>query len=155
MVRVYYRQGGKGNSASCVVRRACCAKTIRITQYALRVTQYENMRIDLDKDDLKQGVLGLVMAIVEVIRDTLQSQAVKRMEGGTLTPEQIEKLGKALIELDHAIEMIKDEHNIKNVVGDVHKQLDNLVGDVVEALVEPVRHVDKEARRQGNKEARI
>lgn len=107
------------------------------------------MHIDLDKDDLRQGVLGLVMALVEVIRDALQAQSIKRMEGGSLTPEQVERLGVALIELDRAIESIKDEHNIKSVVNDIHNQLDNLVGDVVDALARPIAD---EARKQGSKE---
>ena len=97
------------------------------------------MHIDLDKDDLREGVLGLVMVLIEVIRDALEAQSIKRMEGGTLTSEQVEKLGKALIELNHAIESIKDEHNIKSVVSDIHNQLDNLVSDIVETLLMPVK----------------
>lgn len=95
------------------------------------------MHIDLDRDDLKKGLLGFVMALVEVIRDTLQAQAIKRMEGETLTADQIERLGRALIDLDRAIESIKDEHNIKSAVSDIHNQLDNLVGDFVETLSIP------------------
>lgn len=106
------------------------------------------MHIDLDKDDLKQGVLGLVMAIVEVIRDALQTQAIVRMEGGTLTSEQKERLGIALRELDLAIESIKEEHGIKSCVDDVRRQLDNLVGDVVDALAEPVRRQVEEERKK-------
>ena len=106
------------------------------------------MNIDLDKDDLKQGVLGLVMALVEVIRDALQTQSIKRMEGGTLTPEQIERLGKALIELDHAIESIKEDHGIKSSVNDIHSQLDNLVGDVVDVLTAPVKKIADQAKEE-------
>lgn len=104
------------------------------------------MHIDLDNGDLKQGVLGLVMAIVEVIRDALQTQAIVRMEGGTLTPEQKEKLGIALRELDLAIESIKEEHGIESCVDDVRMQLDNLVGGVVDALAEPIRRQGQEER---------
>ena len=95
------------------------------------------MNIDLDKGDLSQGVLGLVMALVEVIRDALQSQSIKRMEGGSLTSEQVERLGQALIELDRTIESIKEEHGIKETVDDVHRQLNDLVGDIVDTLVVP------------------
>ena len=38
------------------------------------------MRIDIKENDLKQGILGLVLALVEVIRDTLEIQALRRME---------------------------------------------------------------------------
>lgn len=97
------------------------------------------MHIDLDKDDLKQGVMGLVMALVEIIRDTLQTQSLKRMEGGTLSHVQIEKLGEALMMLDEAIEKIKTDNGISETVKQVRDDLDNLVGDVVETLCEPVR----------------
>ena len=43
------------------------------------------MVIDIDEKNLKHGVLGLVIALVEIIKDTLKLQAVKRMEGGSLT----------------------------------------------------------------------
>ena len=97
------------------------------------------MHIDLDKDDLKQGVMGLVMAVVEIVRDTLQTQALKRMEGGTLSPEQIDKLGEALMKLDEAIDKIKLDNGITESVKQVRDGLDDLVGDVVDAICEPVR----------------
>jgi hypothetical protein len=96
------------------------------------------MHIDLDKDDLKQGVMGLVMALVEIIRDTLQTQSLKRMEGGTLSPDQIEKLGNALMKLDEAIEKIKTDNGISESVQQVRDGLDDLVGDLVETFCNPV-----------------
>jgi len=51
--------------------------------------------IDIDEDNLKSGVLGLVLALVEIIRDALRLQAVKRMEGESLNEEEIERLGRA------------------------------------------------------------
>jgi hypothetical protein len=38
--------------------------------------------VDIDEKGLKQGVLGLVVALVEIIKDALQLEAMKRMEGG-------------------------------------------------------------------------
>ncbi|MBI2501076.1 MAG: gas vesicle protein K, partial [Deltaproteobacteria bacterium] len=70
------------------------------------------MKLEIDNDDLKHGLLGLVMGIVEIVRDTLRIQSVKRMESGTLTGVQIEKLGNALIELDRTIDKIKEEQGI-------------------------------------------
>lgn len=103
------------------------------------------MHIDLDKDDLKQGVMGLVMALVEIIRDTLQTQSIKRMEGGTLSPGQIEKLGEALMKLDEAIEKIKTDNGISETVKQVRDDLDDLVGDLVDGICNPARSaVEKE-----------
>jgi len=107
------------------------------------------MHIDLDKDDLKQGVMGLVMAVVEVVRDALQTQALKRMEGGTLSTEQIDKLGEALMKLDEAIEKIKLDNGISESVKQVRDGLDDLVGDIVDALCDPIKStVDAERRVQ-------
>ena len=49
--------------------------------------------VDIDEKSLKHGVLGLVIALVEIIKDALQLQAVRRMEGGSLTEEEMERLG--------------------------------------------------------------
>ena len=105
------------------------------------------MNIDLDKGDLSQGVLGLVMALVEVIRDALQSQSIKRMESGSLTSEQMERLGQALIELDRTIESIKEQHGIKGTVEDVHRQLNDLVGDIVDTFAKPIKEAEKQEAR--------
>lgn len=104
------------------------------------------MHIDLDKDDLKQGVMGLVMALVEIIRDVLQTQSLKRMEGGNLTPEQIEKLGDALIKLDEAIEKIKFDNGISDSVKQVRDGLDDLVGDIIDDICSPVKLAIDEER---------
>jgi hypothetical protein len=99
------------------------------------------MVLDIDEDNLKQGVLGLVIALIEVIRDTLRLQAVRRMESGRLSEEEIERLGNALMELDLAIDEIKAEQGITETVRSVRDGLDDLVDDVIEKLVNPERWV--------------
>lgn len=95
------------------------------------------MKIDLEKQDLKKGLLGLVMALVEVIRDALEHQAVRRMEGESLSPEQLERLGQALMELNHAIKKIKDENQLDDVVLQVHDELGTLVSEVLNVTLAP------------------
>jgi len=46
-----------------------------------------------------QGLAGLVLALVELIRQLLERQAVRRMEGGALTEDEVERMGRALMEL--------------------------------------------------------
>jgi hypothetical protein len=46
------------------------------------------------------GLAGLVLALVELIRQLLERQAVRRMEGGALTEEEVERMGRALMELN-------------------------------------------------------
>lgn len=85
------------------------------------------MRIDLDDGDLKQGLLGLVLALVEVVRDALRIQSLRRMEAGHLNDDEIERLGKALMDLDVAIEKLKEEQGLREVVRSVRDGLDDLV----------------------------
>jgi hypothetical protein len=106
------------------------------------------MVIDIDEDNLKHGVLGLVMALVEVIRDALRMQAFKRMESGILTEEEMNRLGEALMELDIAIEEIKEEQGITESVKGVRDGLDEIVDDVVDRIVNPERWKDEVEERK-------
>jgi len=106
------------------------------------------MPIDIDEDNLKHGVLGLVLALVEIIQDALRLQAFKRMEGGSLTEEEMERLGEALMDLDIAIEEIKKEQGITESVKSVRDGLDSIVDDVLDRIVNPERW-RKEAEEKG------
>ena len=97
------------------------------------------MAIDINEDNLKHGVLGLVLALVEVIRDALRIQAFKRMESGILTDEECERLGEALMDLDIALEEIKEEQGITESVQAVRDGLDEIVDDVIDRMVNPER----------------
>jgi hypothetical protein len=97
------------------------------------------MVIKIDENNLTQGVLGLVVALVEVIRDALKIQAMKRIESGILTDEECERLGKALMDLDIALEGIKQEHGLTESVQSVRDGLDDLVDDVIDKIANPAR----------------
>ena len=106
------------------------------------------MAIDINEDNLKHGVLGLVIALVEVIRDALRIQAFKRMESGILSEEECERLGEALMDLDIALEEIKEEQGITESVQAVRDGLDEIVDDVIDRTVNPDRWRE-EAEKQG------
>lgn len=97
------------------------------------------MPIDIDEDNLKHGVLGLVIALVEIIKDALNLQAIKRMEGGTLSEEELERLGEALQDLDIAIEEIKKEQGVTESVKSVRDGLDSIVDEVLDKMINPER----------------
>lgn len=97
------------------------------------------MVVKVNENNLKQGLLGLVVALVEIIQETLERQAIRRMEGGRLTDEEIERLGNALIELDEALERIKKENDIEEAVRSVRDGLDRISGEVVDKMVNPER----------------
>ncbi len=95
------------------------------------------MPIDIDENNLKHGVLGLVIALVEIIKDALNLQAMKRMEGGSLSEEELERLGAALMDLDTAIEEIKKEQGVTESVKSVRDGLDSIVDDVIDKMINP------------------
>ena len=105
------------------------------------------MVLDIDEKSLKHGVLGLVIALVEVIRDALKLQAMKRMEGGSLTEEEVERLGQALMDLDTAIEEIKREQGIVESVRSVRDGLDEIVDDVLDRMINPQRWKEEAEQR--------
>lgn len=111
------------------------------------------MPIDIDENNLKHGVLGLVIALVEIIKDALNLQAMKRMEGGTLSEEEMERLGEALQDLDIAIEEIKKEQGVTESVKSVRDGLDSIVDDVLDKMINPERW-RKEAEGKGIQEKR-
>lgn len=102
------------------------------------------MPIDIDEKNLKHGVLGLVIALVEIIKEALRLQALKRMEGGSLTEEEVERLGEALMDLDIAIEEIKKEQGITESVKSVRDGLDSIVDDVIDKIINPERWEKKQ-----------
>ncbi len=95
------------------------------------------MIVDLDEKDLKSGILGLVVALVEIIKETLRRQALRRMESGSLTEVEVERLGNALMELDAVIEKIKLELGIAEAVKAVREGLDGAVQDVIDTILNP------------------
>ncbi|MCX8206350.1 MAG: gas vesicle protein K [Methanothrix sp.] len=97
------------------------------------------MTINIDESNLKHGILGLVIALVEVIRDALRIQALRRMESGVLTEEEVNRLGEALMELDIAIDEIKREHGVTESVKAVRDGLDEIVDNLLDRMLNPER----------------
>lgn len=106
------------------------------------------MTLRVDEHSLKNGVLALVVTLVEVIQEALEGQAVRRLESGDLTEEEQERLGQALLDLDDAIEAIKADHGLTSSVADLRRGLDDVVGELIDRLVNPARWPD-DARGEG------
>jgi hypothetical protein len=70
-------------------------------------------RIDATPDDIEAGVGQLVLTLVEFIRQVLEHQAVRRMEGGTLDDDEIERLGVALMRLEERLDDIREAFGLE------------------------------------------
>ncbi|MYR41929.1 gas vesicle protein K [Streptomyces sp. SID5910] len=104
------------------------------------------MPLTVDEKSLKHGVLSLVVTLVEVIQEALDRQAMRRIDGGDLDPEEAERLAEALLDLDEAMEQIKEDHGIVSSVADLHRGLDDVVDDVVDKLINPQRWAEEAGR---------
>jgi hypothetical protein len=60
-------------------------------------------RWNADPDDVQRSVAQLVLTLVEFIRKLLERQAIRRMEAGTLTDDQTEDIGRALMQLEDTV----------------------------------------------------
>lgn len=97
------------------------------------------MPVNIDEDNLKQGLLGLVVALVEVIQEVLERQAVRRMESGRLSEQEIERLGMALSDLNEALDSIKKDNDLNDAVKSVRDGLDQVADEVIDKFLNPER----------------
>ena len=69
-------------------------------------------RINVDAQSVEQGLAKLVLTLIELIRRLLEKQAIRRMEGGALSPEQVEELGLALMKLEAKLQELKAQFGL-------------------------------------------
>lgn len=65
-------------------------------------------KINLDPDNAEHGLAQLVLTVIELLRQIVERHAIRRVEGGTLTDQQIEDLGEALMNLEEKMEELKE-----------------------------------------------
>ena len=64
-------------------------------------------RISADPEIVENGLAKLVLSIIELVRKLLEKQALRRMDAGNLTDEEIERLGNALMKLEEKMAELK------------------------------------------------
>jgi Gas vesicle protein K len=72
----------------------------------------QSWRINADPDNVARSLAGLVLAILELLRELLERQAIRRVDSGTLTPSQVEKLGLTLMELKDRLAKLREAFGI-------------------------------------------
>jgi hypothetical protein len=70
-------------------------------------------RLDLDPERLKNGLGQLVLTLVKLLHELLERQALRRIDGGSLTEEQVEKLGLTLMGQAEEIERLRKEFGLE------------------------------------------
>ena len=69
--------------------------------------------LDASPEDVEAGLGKLVLTLIEFLRQVLEHQAVRRMEGGTLSEAEIEKLGLALMRLQQRLDEMKVQFGLE------------------------------------------
>jgi hypothetical protein len=85
-------------------------------------------RINVDAEGVEQGLAQLVLTLVEFLRQLLERQAVRRMEGGSLSDEEVERVGLALMKLEEKVHQLADQFGLRP--GDLNINLGPL-GDLL------------------------
>ncbi|MFZ2602825.1 MAG: gas vesicle protein K [Candidatus Omnitrophota bacterium] len=71
-------------------------------------------RIDANPKNVEKGLAKLVLTLVELIRKLLEKQAMRRIEGGSLSEEEIEGIGETLMKLENKMKELKEIFGLKD-----------------------------------------
>lgn len=71
-------------------------------------------RLHTDPETVERDLVKLVLTLVELIRQLMERQAIRRVEGGGLSADQTEELGLALMRLDEAMTRLKDHFGLED-----------------------------------------
>jgi hypothetical protein len=69
-------------------------------------------RIEADPENVERGLAQLVLTIVELLRQLMERQAIRRMEAGSLTDEQTERLGETFMKLEQRMGELREEFGL-------------------------------------------
>ena len=69
-------------------------------------------RIGADPENLERGLAQLVLTVVELLRQLMERQALRRIDAGGLSPEQEERLGRTFMELKRRMDELKAEFGL-------------------------------------------
>ncbi|HEX6934643.1 MAG TPA: gas vesicle protein K [Streptosporangiaceae bacterium] len=79
---------------------------------ATQETQLSGLRIDADPEDVERGLVTLVLTLVELLRQLMERQALRRVEQGTLTDAKIDEIGRTLMALDQRMSELVDHFGL-------------------------------------------
>ena len=83
-----------------------------ITAEIEKVSFTDDSRLKLGPDNADSGLAKLVLTLVELIRKLVEKQAMRRVDGGSLSDDEIERLGETLMKLELKMEELKKYFNL-------------------------------------------
>jgi len=77
------------------------------------VSPAPRLRIDADPEAVEKGLVTLVLTIVELLRQLMERQALRRVDQGSLTDDQIERIGSTLMALEARMAELRDHFGLR------------------------------------------
>src|ERR1051325_3656310 len=71
-------------------------------------------RVNADREGLEKGLAQLVLTLIELLRQLMERQALRRIDGGSRTPDEIERLGETFMLLEERMEELKEAFEIED-----------------------------------------
>jgi hypothetical protein len=69
-------------------------------------------RMETDPESIERDLVKLVLTIVELVRQLMEKQALRRVDQGDLTDDQVEGLGLGLMHLEQAMDDLKERFDL-------------------------------------------
>ncbi len=86
----------------------------RAFEHAAPAQARQAPRLSLNSTDAKNGLAKLVLTLIELIRELLERQAIRRAESGSLTDEEVERLGDVFLKLSEQMQRLKKEFGLED-----------------------------------------
>ena len=80
----------------------------RFERDSARLGDALSRRLDADPENAERGLAQLVLTVVELLRQIVERQALRRVEAGGLDDETVERLGRTLMALEARMEQLKE-----------------------------------------------
>ncbi|GHC57760.1 gas vesicle protein K [Streptomyces flavofungini] len=71
------------------------------------------MRMDLEPDTVERDLVALVLTVVELLRELMERQAIRRFDSGELTEDQEERVGRTLMLLEDRMTRLRERYGLR------------------------------------------
>ena len=86
----------------------------RIASELDQVTSAFPRRVNADPEQVERGLAQLVLTLVELLRQLMERQALRRMEQGTLSDDEVERMGETFMKLERRMQELKDHFDFED-----------------------------------------
>jgi hypothetical protein len=79
-----------------------------------RATARLSRRVEADPENVEKGLAQLVLTLIELLRQLMEKQAVRRIEAGSLTDDEIDRLGETFMKLEQRMDELKRQFDLRD-----------------------------------------